>query len=77
MVVRERGEESRLEETVEMKEGKAGMGERRVSVVEAVGGVSELSLVRMTRERRFESKEAEMEWMRSLVRGMKWDWDWE
>lgn len=75
--VRETGAESGLEETMEMKVGRLSMGERRESVVEEVGGESELSLVRMTRERRLESKEAEMEEMRSVVRGMKGAGDWE
>jgi hypothetical protein len=75
--VRESGAESGLDLTMVMKVGRSGVGERRESAVEVVGGESELSLVRMTRERRLESKEAETELMRSAVSGMKGAGDWE
>lgn len=70
MVVSESGAMPGLDETRETREGKSEMGLRRLSV-------SELSFVRMTRERRFESNEALMEVMRCFVRGTNVDSEWE
>lgn len=71
---REGGARGRLEEErMDRKVGRSEMGTRMESIV----GVSELSLERMTRDRRFEWKEELIEEMRVWVSGRKGEGEWD